>query len=356
MGTRRRAKDEAGTGRNEQVVRLLRMLRDLDRAGGATLYELAERYGTTTRTVRRDLEALEEAGIPLKQEVTEDSARRRWLIDGDAAHRLSSLIDASHFLALRLAMAEGRTLRQSEALFATLEDLSLRVERALGTKGRRQLAEIDACFFSWDKFAWRKAPHDVLWPLIGAIAERRLCEVRYRAPTSGNQVRSFRVLPLKLFVHNATLYLHAWQPKFKRVLLLNLMRLEGLTVLEETLPPPADYDSEKLEASAFGIFIGPDPVTYRLRFDAQVAPYIEERVWHPTQQLIALPDGGVELTFTCAQSYEVPAWVASWREHVEVLEPAALRDEFAGYADWLAARYRAPDAPPGRARSLKRQG
>ena len=51
-------------GRNDQVVRVLRLLHDLERVGGCDVYELAERYGTTTRTVRRDLDAVAEAGIP----------------------------------------------------------------------------------------------------------------------------------------------------------------------------------------------------------------------------------------------------------------------------------------------------
>lgn len=327
------------SGRNEQIVRVLRLLRDLDRVGGATLYELAERYGTTVRTIRRDLEALEEAGIPLRKELSPDSSKHRWLVDGDATGRLTNLLDATHYLALRLAMDEGKTVRRNETLFATLEDLSLRVERALGTKGRAQLEEINDCFFSWEKFAWRAAPVDVLWPLVKAITTRRACQVSYRAPTSGNKLRSFKVLPLRLFVHNGALYLHAWQPKFRQVLLLNLMRLKALEVLDEALSPPPDYDAEKLEASAFGIFIGPDPVRYRLRFDAKVAPYIEERTWHPSQTLEREDDGRVVLTFECAESYEVPAWVASWKEHVEVLEPSRLREDFAGYAEWLAKTY-----------------
>jgi proteasome accessory factor B len=333
------SKSKGDSGRNEQVVRVLRLLRDLDRVGGATLYELAERYGTTVRTVRRDLQALEEAGIPLRKELSPDSSRHRWMVDGDAAGRLSNLLDATHYLALRLAMDEGKTVRHNETLFATLEDLSLRVERALGTKGRAQLREIDDCFFSWEKFAWRSAPVDVLWPLVKAITGRRACQVSYRAPTSGNKVRTYKVLPLRLFVHNGALYLHAWQPKFQKVLLLNLMRLQALAVLDETLSPPPDYDAQKLEASAFGIFIGPKPVRYRLRFDADVAPYIEERTWHPSQTLEREAGGSVVLTFECAESYEVPAWVASWKEHVEVLEPERLRADFAAYGRYLAATY-----------------
>jgi DNA-binding transcriptional ArsR family regulator len=46
-----------------------------DRLGGVDLYELAERYGTTVRTIRRDLEALQEGGLPLLEE--RDGKRKR---------------------------------------------------------------------------------------------------------------------------------------------------------------------------------------------------------------------------------------------------------------------------------------
>ncbi len=77
-------KKEPQAGRNEQLVRVLQLISDLARKGGCDLYELAERHGTTTRTIRRDLEAIAGAGIPLKREAGEGS-RLRWSLDLDAA-------------------------------------------------------------------------------------------------------------------------------------------------------------------------------------------------------------------------------------------------------------------------------
>lgn len=340
MATKRKRKGRAGTdaARNEQVVRILRILHQLDRIGGSTLYELAEQNGTTTRTIRRDLDALQEAGIPLTAE-TADESKKRWRLDSGAGQRLTSLLDASHFLALRVAMDEAAFVRRNESLSSVLEDLALRVEKALGQKGRKQLMELDQCFFSWEKFAWREAPPDVVWPLVGAISGRNACVVTYRAPSSGNKDKKFRVLPLRLIVHNGALYLHAWQAHFKTVLLLNLQRLKHLQVLDETEPLPPDYDPLRLEHSAFGVFIGKATERFHLRFDAFAAPYIEERKWHPTETLTREPDGGVTLRFECTPSYEVTNWVASWREHVTVVEPRKLRDELKAYGAFLASAY-----------------
>lgn len=344
MAAKKRSREDVA--RNEQLVRVLHLLQDVQRTGGADLYELSERYGASTRTIRRDFDALESAGIPLKKETIDGSTRMRWRLEVDRTNKVTQLLQASHFLALRMAMAEAQALRHTESLFAVMEDLSDRVERALGPAGRQQLAEIDRCFLSWEKFAWKGAPPDLVVQLVGAISRRRECVVTYRAPSSGNTERSFRVLPLRLLVHNGSVYVHAWREKFKTVLLLNLHRLKKLEVTDDEGEVPDDYDPERLEDSAFGIFLGKERVRFHLRFDAWARPYIEERIWHPSQELRPLEDGGAELTFTCTPSYEVTNWVASWQQHVEVLEPASLRDDLHAWGRWLVERY---GPPPGRA-------
>lgn len=51
-----------GDGRNAQLVRVLRLAHDLQTKRRPTLRQLAERYEVHTRTIRRDVEALREAG------------------------------------------------------------------------------------------------------------------------------------------------------------------------------------------------------------------------------------------------------------------------------------------------------
>ena len=79
--TGKRVATDAGAGaesRNVQLVRLLRVLRELDVLGGVTLEELAVRHGATTRTIRRDFEALEAAGVPLVESEEKDGKKKRW--------------------------------------------------------------------------------------------------------------------------------------------------------------------------------------------------------------------------------------------------------------------------------------
>lgn len=331
----------APRGRHDQIVRVLSVLRDLDRLGGVTVYELAERYGTDVRTIRRDLSALEQAGFPLDAS-ERDGARKRYRIDARGAlGRLAALLDASHYLALRVAMEPGAPMQRRSMVFATLEDLGAKIEDAIGPGGRARLEAIERCFATHERRAYREVAPDVLWPLVDAIAERRVCRVTYRSPREGARDKTFAVLPLQLFAWDGGLYLTCHDARRGAILKLNLQRLRALRVLAQTAKPPADFDAESFEHAAFGIFVGGTPTTYRLRFDEVAAPYIRERIWHPTQALREVP-GGVELTFSCHASYEVAAWVQGWGEHVRVEAPASLRRELARLGQWLDETYRLP--------------
>ncbi len=333
-----------GDGRNQQLTRVLGVLRDLDRLGGLDLYELAERHGVDTRTIRRDLAALEEAGLPLLKE--RRGRRMTWRIGWrDPLRKVGRLLDTSHYLALRVAMSQGPSVGAGSALYAALEDLCDKVEGVLGQAGRARLEALEACFHPYGKHAWRDAPPESLWALIDAIPARRVCRVTYRAPSADPADKTYEVLPLRVYAHDGAVRAWCLHLGREQVISLNLHRLRRVDVLDRTAEPPADFDPVALERSAFAVTSSGPLVTYRMRFDPEVAAFIEEREWHPTQELVSLAGGGVELSFTCAETWEVAAWVASWGRLVEVLQPGALRSSLLALGDWYRATYGRLSAP-----------
>ena len=55
--------------RNAEVIRQWTILRELESSRRLTIDEMAEKTGVTTRTIRRDLEALQFVGFPIYDEV-----------------------------------------------------------------------------------------------------------------------------------------------------------------------------------------------------------------------------------------------------------------------------------------------
>ncbi len=327
--------------RNIQLQRLLELLALLSRTGGLTLKELAQRYDTTTRTIRRDLDALRSVGFDVEEDEGEDasSLEKRWRINTrQSLTKLRGLLDAQHYLALRMAMGALDGAGRATHLFGDLEDLADKIDTAVGPKGRKQLADIERCLYSYEKFRYESTPPEVLWPLIRAISEERICTVTYRAINKPKATR-FRILPLRIFVHDGAIYLHAYAIRADNVIALNLHRLDALQVKKEKLAPPKNYKPGDWEDAAFSIYVGQETRRFRLHFDADVAPYIRERNWHPSQKLRELGEGRVELTFRCTDSPELRGWIAQWRASVTVLEPSEVKTEFRELGRFLRDTY-----------------
>lgn len=322
--------------RNKQLGRALQILAALARTGtGATLHELAQSFGCNQRTIRRDLDALREAGFVLETDGVAEG-RKRWRLH---AKRSLQDVDYGHFLALRMAMGLGGPVRKDTDAFTALEALQDKIQKAIGPAGRKRLLAIDNCFHSYEKQAYRELPGEYLWGIVRAITERRLCRVTYRKPQAEPIDKRHEVLPLKVFSHQGAAYVMCHVPKHDAFITLNMQRIRGLQVLETRSPVPERFNAELMESAAFGVHTGAEPTRYALRFAPEVVAYIRERQWHPTQTLTDLDDGAVVLTFTCGRSWEVTAWVASWRHWVEVREPESLRAELLELGSTLLASY-----------------
>src|ERR687897_2067118 len=91
--------------RNAEVIRQWTILKALEASRRATIDDLAKQTGVTTRTIRRDLEALQEAGFPLFDE-THDG-KKYWTLEQKAFRRLD---DTGFTLAELSALYFSRTL------------------------------------------------------------------------------------------------------------------------------------------------------------------------------------------------------------------------------------------------------
>jgi proteasome accessory factor B len=83
-----------------------------------------------------------------------------------------------------------------------------------------------------------------------------------------------------------------------------------------------------------------DEVEIVLRFAARVSSRVREATWHPTQRVQAAPDGSLLWRATVAGTIEIRLWILSWGSDVEVLEPAALREDVERTLKAALAQYR----------------
>ena len=105
--------------RNAEVIRQWTILREIERArsAGVTVDDMAARCGVTTRTIRRDLQALEEAGFPLFDDRARDDGKTRWSINGQAFRGLAAGLTLAELGVISLlCMGIGRDRKMAAVL------------------------------------------------------------------------------------------------------------------------------------------------------------------------------------------------------------------------------------------------
>ncbi len=88
-----------------------------------------------------------------------------------------------------------------------------------------------------------------------------------------------------------------------------LARMKGTKMGGTRFKRPANFSIERHLKDSFGIFTAKGSHTVRLKFDAFAGQLVRERIWHPSQKIQELADGGLELTILLSSLHEIEPWV-----------------------------------------------
>jgi proteasome accessory factor B len=102
-----------------------------------------------------------------------------------------------------------------------------------------------------------------------------------------------------------------------------LSRVVSVKATGKQFTPKKKLDLKKLKKS-LGIFSTENEETVRLRCDAAIRQLIVERIWHESQEITELPDGGVELKLTVGVTQELIRLVCGFQGYAKVIEPDEL--------------------------------
>jgi proteasome accessory factor B len=311
--------------RNAEVIRQWRILKIIEAGRYTTGNDLAEKLGVTERTIRRDIEALQEAGFPLYDDRVD--GRKVWRLVEGYKQRLTQTFTMSELAALYF----GKNLLSflGGAPFAQdLESAFAKIREALPAKSLPYLARIQDLFSARpDPFKDYSKKQDVIAGLIDATLHQRRVEIAYFSFNS-KKTKAYTLDPYRLVYYRGGLYLYARAQEYGEVRTFAVERIQKIEVLDATFETPTDFNVNEYARGAFGIAGGKAEVV-ELAFDAEMASYIRERMWHESQDLQDRPDGSVVLRMLVAPGFELQAWIKGFLPHVEILQPSSLRERIA---------------------------
>lgn len=333
--------------RNEQLIRQHKILQVLERVRfGKTLAELkadvTDELGIDSlhdRTLRRDLAALQSAGIDV---AVHDSARGKiWKLGPRAKASTRINVSVTELIALSL----GRQLLHPLAgtpFWRGIETFWHKVQEEIPEsvlkhydKFRRTLRVLGMPAKSYEK------QHGLIKVINRAIVENRRLKIRYQS--LGKPPRDRMIEPYAIVLFQSSLYIIAAACEIEdpdsRVRTWKLDRFSKARVQDEWFTIPDDVDMDRFVGNSLGIFIGNRPRNFKIRIGPHAARWVSEDPWHPDQQIKPLVDGGIELTVKAAHDLAIIPRVLSLGADAEIVSPASVRKQMAEIVQQLAKRY-----------------
>lgn len=329
--------------RNAEVIRQWSILREIERARatGVTIDELAQLSGVTTRTIRRDLQALEEAGFPLFDDKSGDDGRTRWKVNGQSFKGLAAGLTVSELCALYFSRSLVVSLSgtpfggEVESAFEKLAAVLTPHMRAfldqlphvISTKPDPLRRRLDG--------AEGRQPQ-IVARALEATLQHREATLTYHSRSS-DRTKTYRVHPYRLAYAQGGMYLLAYVPEYGEVRTFAVERIEQLSVDEARFTPIEDLPDAAFPHS-LGVHSGP-PERIEIEFQPAVIDYVRGREWHASQQVRETGTGAIVMTLDVCLDRALQSWILSFGPFARVLGPERLAREIAEQFEEARARY-----------------
>ncbi len=302
-----------GLGRAER----LRELEWLYFQGPQTDVALAQKFEVNRSTIYRD-RILLSTQTPL---IEVDHGR--WQIDRQGY--ITNLRVNIHE-ALALYLAARRTARQTRYAQPHLASALFKLAKALHQPMTERLVEAATFLQKQTGLADQLV---ILETITRAWVEQRKVRIAYRSMRR-DKALFYNVCPylIEPSLLSDGAYLIGHCDVHDDVTTFKIERIEQAELKFETFEIPDNFNHVGLLRYTWGIWYDDHPPeTVRLRFTPGEADRrLRESIWHPTQKITDLAEGGCEWEAQIAEWREMVPWVRGWGADCEVMEPQEMRD------------------------------
>jgi predicted DNA-binding transcriptional regulator YafY len=302
-----------------RITRVMKILTAMQSGRNYTVSELANTFGTSRRTVFRDLKELAAIGIPYRY----DPASGGYTIDPEF---FLPPIDLNLQEALALLMLVHKTRDQIQLPFKHSALLAgLKIENNLPNKIRQycntalksvsahpaaqaRLGELDKFFAQLQK----------------AITKKFKVELRYDS-LFDKKVMDTELCPYHLLYNQRAWYVLGYSDAHKSIRTFKLNRIKQLELSDKCFIDGDEFDLHEHLGRAWSMIPEGKLYNIKLRFLPKVAHNVAEVQWHSTQQATWNGDGSVVLEFRVDGLGEITWWILGYGDQVQVLAPETLR-------------------------------
>jgi predicted DNA-binding transcriptional regulator YafY len=310
-----------------QIERILRIIQILSSGTFITTNELMTRFeGTISRrTLQRDFNSIQSAGIPLQSRKTRAN-ENEWYLEAPFRSFYPRTLGLNEYLASYI-LRENLKVFRNTTLSNQIDSLLEKIEQIVPDDVFLKTEEIDPNQlyenYSAGMYDYSKL-NGIIEDLISAILERKSCLISYYNADEDKE-KDFKYEPHRLVYYSGGLYVIGYIRRFDNFLLLAIQRIQKLKILEERFPDNPRFNAQKFWEGKFGLFSA-EVNQVKLKFEKSIKHHIEGRVWHPSQKIETNEKGDLLLEMAVGLTPELISWILGWSSYVQVIAPQELQD------------------------------
>ena len=282
--------------------------------------ELARDEEVSERTIKRDIQFLKDSlGAPVSYSKHERGYyyTKKWEFPFPklSAGEILSLFIATHLL---------KNFKDTP-LSSSIESLMKKIERVAPEESILTSKEVEMLLsVSFQPIKTKREISEVFEVIFNGIRERRTLKIKYYT-ISRDEITERKVNPYHLYNFEGVWYFVGFCQLRGELRDFALDRILEIKTLKERFNIPKDFNPKDYLEKAWRIYKGGEKEIV-LKFDKYESRWIKERIWHKTQKIEELDDGGILFKVT-ANPEEIKRWIIGYASHIEVLKPESLKKE-----------------------------
>ncbi len=307
--------------KRSRISRVMQILTTLQAGKSYAVSDLSEMFGTSRRTIFRDLKELQAIGVPYRY----DAGTGGYTIEPEF---FLPPVDLSLQEALSLLLLAHKARDQIQLPFKNSALLAaLKIENNLPAKIRQYcttaLQNISTRAGAQAPVTHSAGLDKTFAQLQQAIVKKRKVDLRYHSLFE-ETIIDIELCPYHLLYNNRAWYVLGRSSLHKSVRTFKLNRIRELTTMERCFVDGEDFDVYDYLGRAWSMIPEGRIHNIKLRFLPKVANNVAEVQWHSTQKVVRNSDGSATIEFRVDGIGEITWWILGYGDQVKVLAPKAL--------------------------------
>jgi len=321
-----------------KIRRLLDVLERLQSGRIHATSELAALCGVSRRTIFRDLKTLQDAGIP----VLYDSSQQGYWVSAQSLLPPTNLTLAETLSLLVLAQDAGTRDRgipfQEAARDAALK-LHSNLPGHLASEIDMVTHAVKVQMEPQARMEQGKAQYE---RTLQALTERKKLRLQYQSLYEKSVIQTL-VSPYRLLFRRHTWYVIGRSSLHRSVRTFHLGRIQHSELTEDDYQIPPRFSLKSYFGNAWSLIREKKARTHvTVRFQSLVAQNVAEVCWHPTQMVVWNADGTIDFSVCVDGIHEMSWWILSYGDQAKVLAPPELQNLILNRAQRMVEQYSAP--------------